>query len=176
MNYFDIPFTPVEVDPLSMKPCPPVPGQDKNARKQVPVARLGHEIIGDSSKIIDRIHLLQQGTRDQNQLTAFYGNPDAKPWLEWADKTLAVRIYPNLCKTYASARLAFNYVHSVPSFSLQQKLLNAYVSSLGMWLAQSKIKKKYNIADPHLELSNTLKHLEHALGYCIDLCCVRLKF
>jgi hypothetical protein len=58
---------------------------------------------------------------------------------EWADKQLAVLLFPNITRNFSESYQAFSYVQSVDSFSALDKLANQVLGSTAMWAAQGKV-------------------------------------
>merc|ERR1712014_509325 len=52
----------------------------------------------------------------------------------------------------------------VPAFSLVSRASNRAVGALAMWLANGKLKKKYNITDERKQLMDTVKVWTDAVG------------
>ena len=114
----------VQVDPLSKRELPAVPGTDPKARKQVPVAEINGQVIGGSENIVNElITELDQPSSPRPDFFHGVDNPLCQEWNEWADKTLAVRMYPNLCKNYSSAKEAFSYVNQITSWPTHTRLV-----------------------------------------------------
>ncbi|CAN0121869.1 unnamed protein product, partial [Heterosigma akashiwo] len=77
----------------------------------------------------------------------------------WADRKLAVLLFPNITRSFAEARQAFAYIQDVPTFSTPQKIANVVLGSTAMWLAQGKLKKKYGIEDERQALYSEVANL-----------------
>ena len=74
-------------------------------------------------------------------------NPEISRWLEYADKELAVLLFPNITRTMLESWEAFGYINSVPHFHAFQKIILRSTGAFAMRLANGKIKKKYSIQD-----------------------------
>ena len=68
-------------------------------------------------------------------------NKTAQDWIHFANTELAVLLYPNLCSTLSKSYHAFEYVHTVPQFSIVQQWSIRLVGSLAMYLAASRVKR-----------------------------------
>ena len=68
-------------------------------------------------------------------------NKTAQDWIHFANAELAVLLYPNLCSTLSKSYYAFEYVHTVPQFSIVQQWSIRLVGSLAMYLAASRVKR-----------------------------------
>jgi len=75
-----------------------------------------------------------------------------------------VLLFPNLTRTFSESYQAFGYVNDVPGFSMADKLANRWIGATAMWLAQGKIKKKYNIDDEREALATCINQWVSALG------------
>ncbi|EKX30989.1 hypothetical protein GUITHDRAFT_122806, partial [Guillardia theta CCMP2712] len=84
-------------------------------------------------------------------------------WMDWADKELAVLLFPNLTRSFSESYEAFSYVQEVPTFSLLDKYSNHVAGATAMWLAQGKLKKKYKIEDERAALASSLSKWADAL-------------
>ena len=74
-------------------------------------------------------------------------DPDIAKWLEFADKRLAVLLFPNITRNMLESWEAFGYINGVPHFNPLQKILLRVTGAVAMRLANGKIKKKYAIDD-----------------------------
>lgn len=72
-------------------------------------------------------------------------HPEIAPWIEYADKQLAVLLFPNITRNLVESWEAFGYINQVPHFNPLQKLGLRVTGALAMRLANGKIKKKYQI-------------------------------
>ena len=79
-------------------------------------------------------------------------DPEIRKWLDYADKRLAVLLFPNITRNIFESWEAFGYINGVPHFNPIQKLVLRTTGALAMRLANGKIKKKYNIEDERAAL------------------------
>ena len=95
-------------------------------------------------------HILSQ-MKANNVLTAeelsAFNSAEAQDWAKWSDSKLAVLLFPNITRNFSESFQAFTYVKNVPEFSFVEQLSNQWIGSFFMWMAQGKIKKKYDIDD-----------------------------
>ncbi len=98
------------------------------------------EQINDSSVIINE--LLSELSESER---AEIGNPEIAKWLDFADKRLAVLLFPNITRNMMESWQAFGYINEVPHFTGLQKFGLRIAGSVAMRLANGKIKKKYDI-------------------------------
>eukprot|EP00501_MAST-03F_sp_TOSAG23-6_P001019 GSMAST32.ASY1.ANO1.1059.1 assembled CDS len=151
LDYASVPYQTVEVDPLSK-------GELKFSKdyKKVPIARIGNEIVTESGTIMKKIIESEALQEKMSTTSSDFLSPSAHKWAEWADKELAVLLYPNLVRSLSESRDALKYVYSVPNFTLTQKILSHNIGSFAMWLASGKLKKKYGIVDERRSLYDAL--------------------
>lgn len=125
--------------------------------RKVPIAVIDGEQVNDSpliaSMLIDRMR--EQGVLSESD---HFCSPEALKWAEWSDSKLAVLLFPNITRSFGESYSAFSYVHDVQSFSTIEKWSNQLVGSFFMWLAQGKIKKKYEIDDERAAVIEILQH------------------
>lgn len=170
LDYYKIPYKTIEVNPLTKselsftKELPE--GHPAQKYKKVPLVRIGEDIVPDSPVVLERLvaDLSSHGVITPAQLARDFKDPKVAEWVTWADKELAVLLFPNLTRTLAQSYQAFGYVESVPHFSYADKLSNRLAGSLAMWLAQGKIKKKYNITDEEAALRTCMDRWTDAVG------------
>ena len=137
-----VPYETTEVNPLTKKEIKEWSG----GYRKVPIAVLAGEQINDSPVIANTLmdSLGTAGVLSKSELATFR-SPKALEWAEWSDKQLAVLLFPNITRSFSESYQAFGYVMDVPHFSNLDKWANQLIGSFFMWMAQGKIKKKYNI-------------------------------
>ncbi|KAG5177089.1 glutathione S-transferase [Tribonema minus] len=153
MDFLGIPYKVTEVNPLTKKEI-----KFSKDYQKVPIVRLDEQYLHDSPAIIQALldGLKARGAVSKDQLDAF-ASPDAMNWAEWADKQLAVLLFPNITRSFGESYQAFSYVQGVSTFSALDKAANQALGSFAMWMAQGKIKKKYNIEDEREALYGALR-------------------
>ncbi len=98
--------------------------------------------INDSSVIIREL-LTDLSESERAELS----NQEISKWLDFADKRLAVLLFPNITRNMLESWQAFGYINEVPHFTAIQKLGLRIAGSIAMRLANGKIKTKYAIED-----------------------------
>ena len=83
-----------------------------------------------------------------------HSDPEIAKWLDFADKRLAVLLFPNITRNMLESWEAFGYINGVPHFNPLQKIVLRATGALAMRLANGKIKKKYSIEDEREALVN----------------------
>ncbi|CAM9598355.1 unnamed protein product [Choristocarpus tenellus] len=159
MDFLGVPYSVTEVNPLTKKEI-----SFSEDYKKVPIMRMEGKFMRESSDIIQALldRLRETGAMTDTEHASFC-SPDAQRWAEWADKKLAVLLFPNITRNFSESYQAFSYIQDVKSFSFLDKVANQLIGSTAMWAAQSKIKKKYNIVDEREALFVALKDWTDAL-------------
>lgn len=69
--------------------------------KKVPIIRMGGELFKDSPVIIKALlaRLRETGGMSDEEYAVFC-SPDAEEWAVWADKELAVLLFPNITRNF----------------------------------------------------------------------------
>jgi microsomal prostaglandin-E synthase 2 len=129
LNFSKIPYQTIEVNPLTKAEIKWSQGYTK-----VPIATADDKHWFGSDDIV---HGVLNSTN--TKITSKKGD---EKWTKYAMDDLAPLLYPNLCNTLGNSYRAFDYVHSVPSFSTLQKFSIQSIGSLAMYMAASKIKRK----------------------------------
>lgn len=165
LDYLKLPYDQVEVDPLSKKELAFSPDYRK-----VPIVMVDGAQINDSGPIIEAIletleqkdFLTEQSMRQLREGAT--DAPEVKKWTEFADKKLAVLMYPNLCASFSSAYAAFGYAHSIEGWTLGRKLLIHLAGTLAGRAGSGRLKKKYNIDDERVALLDVIQQWVEQLG------------
>lgn len=154
LDWQKVAYSTVEVNPLSK-------AQIKQFKdyKKVPIAKVDGKQVNDSMQIISAVaSSLDTGIADS------LADPQTAKWLEFADKELAVLLFPNITRSFGESFEAFKYIADVPTFGAGAKAANQLAGSLAMWLANGKLKKKYNITDERKQLLDTVGRWTSAVG------------
>lgn len=89
----------VQVNPLTKKEI-----KFSEDYRKVPIVRMGGELFKDSPVIIDElIARLRETKVMSDEEHAVFCSSDAKKWAEWADKQLAVLLFPNLTRNFSES-------------------------------------------------------------------------
>ena len=156
MNWKGIPYEAIDVNPLTKAEISFSPSYRK-----VPIGMLllftssysrllvlfNDRQLNDSSVIMDE---LIESLRVSGKLPANFkgsSDPEIARWLQFADKQLAVVLFPNITRNMLESWEAFGYINRVSHFGYFQKIILRVTGSVAMRLANSKIKKKYSIID-----------------------------
>lgn len=151
LDYTGVDYVSIEVNPLSKSE---LSFTKEKEHKKVPVAVINGEVVAESSAIIDKITDLlthEKGIVAKKLDKSFYP-ADTVHWAEWADKKLAVMLYPNITRSMDESWECFQYADSVESWNLPMRQATRVVGTIAMSLANGKIKKKYGIVDERAEL------------------------
>ncbi|KAF8780716.1 hypothetical protein HU200_001321 [Digitaria exilis] len=139
LDYHDIPYKIVEVNPLSKKEI------KWSDYKKVPILTVDGEQLVDSSDIIN---ILQRRIRPDDDLT----NEDEAKWRRWVDEHLVHILSPNIYRTTSEALESFDYISKHGNFSFTERFAVKYAGAAAMYMVSKKLKKKYNITDERASL------------------------
>ncbi|KAL8241269.1 hypothetical protein R6Q59_014624 [Mikania micrantha] len=143
LDYFDVPYKVVEVNPFSKKEI------KWSEYKKVPILMVDGEPLVDSSAIID-----QMG----NKFIAVKGSSVASnddeenKWRRWVDDHLVHMLSPNIYRNTSEALESFDYIANNGNFNLYEKYSVKYAGAAAMYFVSKKLKKKYNITDERAAL------------------------
>lgn len=151
MDWQRLPYSTIEVNPLTKAEL-----KFSEQYKKVPIAVIDGMAVNDSSGILS--------TLAQGNVKEDLSNEETEKWLRWVDKELAVLLFPNITRSFSESFQAFRYIGEVQSFGLGAKAANQLAGSFAMWLANGKLKKKYNIVDERKQLRETLQSWTDAVG------------
>lgn len=154
LDWQKVGYSTVEVNPISkaeIKQFAPY--------KKVPAALVDGNQVTDSANILSTI-----ATAMDAKVADELADPEVQRWLEFADKELAVLLFPNITRSFGESFEAFGYISDVPTFGAGSKAANRLAGSVAMWLANGKLKKKYNITDERKQLLDTVNRWTDAVG------------
>ncbi|XP_078154850.1 glutathione S-transferase family protein [Carex rostrata] len=139
LDYHDIPYKVVEVNPLSKKEI------KWSDYKKVPILVVDGEQLVDSSEIINKLnHRINPNDAATNEEEA--------EWRRWVDDHLVHMLSPNIYRTTAEALESFDYFSKIGNFSFTEKFAVKYMGAAAMYMVAKKLKKKYNITDERAAL------------------------
>ncbi|KAF5734564.1 prostaglandin E synthase 2-like [Tripterygium wilfordii] len=144
LDYYDIPYKVVEVNPLSKKEI------KWSDYKKVPILMVDGEQMVDSSAIIDQLgeKILPNKTGD----IASDDDNEEKKWRGWVDNHLVHVLSPNIYRNTSEALESFDYITSNGNFSFFEKVSVKYAGAAAMYFVSKNLKKKYNITDERAAL------------------------
>ncbi|KAE8696786.1 putative BOI-related E3 ubiquitin-protein ligase 2-like [Hibiscus syriacus] len=139
LDYYNIPYKIVEVNPISKKEI------KWSDYKKVPILKVDHEQMVDSSDIIDKLFL---------RINPDSSIPDGeeKKWREWVDNHLVHVLSPNIYRSTSEALESFDYITTHGNFSFTERLVAKYAGAAAMYFVSKKLKKKHNITDERAAL------------------------
>ncbi|PKA54042.1 microsomal prostaglandin-E synthase 2 [Apostasia shenzhenica] len=151
LDYHDIPYKVVEVNPFSKKEI------KWSDYKKVPILMVDGEQLVDSSDIIDKLsHKINLDSAVVN------GDEEAK-WRRWVDEHLVHVLSPNIYRTTSEALESFDYITTHGNFSFTERLTAKYAGAGVMYMVSKKLKKKYGITDERAALYNAARTWTAAL-------------
>ncbi|KAK3006663.1 hypothetical protein RJ639_017835 [Escallonia herrerae] len=154
LDYYDIPYKVVEVNPLSKKEI------KWSDYKKVPILVVDGEQLVDSSAIIDK---LGEKITPKKVTSAVIENDEEKKWRQWVDSHLVHILSPNIYRNTSEALESFDYITSNGNFSYSEKFTVKYVGAAAMYFVSKKLKKKYNISDERAALYEAAETWVNAL-------------
>ncbi|KAA0058142.1 prostaglandin E synthase 2-like [Cucumis melo var. makuwa] len=143
LDYYDIPYKVVEVNPLSKKEI------KWSDYKKVPILVVDGEQLVDSSAIIDQ--LSHRVLSDKNVSSVSEDDEETK-WRRWVDNHLVHILSPNIYRNTSEALESFDYITSNGNFGFAEKISVKYAGAAAMYFVSKKLKKKYNITDERAAL------------------------
>lgn len=160
LDLHNVPYETVEVNPLNKAEYKPWSDYRKVPVAMVlaPGAEGSGDQINDSAVISEKLLDALQGASGASKELAAFRSAQALEWATWSDKHLAVLLFPNITRSFGESYEAFGYVWDVPHFSRLDKGLNQFIGAFAMWMAQGKIKKKYDIDDERAALKTAITH------------------
>lgn len=143
LDYYDIPYKVVEVNPFSKKEI------KWSDYKKVPILVVDGEQLVDSSAIIDQ--LSQKVLSDKNSSSVSEDDEETK-WRRWVDNHLVHVLSPNIYRNTSEALESFDYIANNGNFGFAEKITVKYAGAAAMYFVSKKLKKKYNITDERAAL------------------------
>ncbi|GMF53375.1 unnamed protein product [Phytophthora fragariaefolia] len=158
LDYLQIPYEVVEVNPLTKKET-----KAFTDYRKVPVVRIDDEVVVDSSAIISRLRELvpaPEGSHQQDEDAL----QEEEHWCQWVDKKLIVLTPPNIYRTVPEALQAFDYCLTEGKFTAMERRMSKYAGAVIMYLIAKRSKKKYGIDDERQALYLALDSWVEAIG------------
>ncbi|KAL6181427.1 hypothetical protein ACLB2K_048082 [Fragaria x ananassa] len=148
LDYYDIPYKIVEVNPLSKKEI------KFSEYKKVPILMVDGEQLVDSSDIIDTLteKILPDRAGERVAVSTSNADDEEKKWRKWVDSHLVHMLSPNIYRNTSEALESFDYITSNGNFSYTEKITVKYAGAAAMYFVSKKLKKKYNITDERASL------------------------
>ncbi|KAF2309122.1 hypothetical protein GH714_000674 [Hevea brasiliensis] len=143
LDYYDIPYKVVEVNPISEKEI------KWSDYKKVPILMVDGEQLVDSSVIIDKLG--SKVSKKKIDLASSNGGEEEK-WRRWVDNHLVHVLSPNIYRNTSEALESFDYITSNGNFSFTEKITVKYAGAAAMYFVSKNLKKKYNITDERAAL------------------------
>ncbi|XP_047340562.1 prostaglandin E synthase 2-like [Impatiens glandulifera] len=143
LDYYDIPYKVVEVNPISKKEI------KWSEYKKVPILVVDGQTLVDSSDIIDK---LSDRIHPKKTAGSIPEDDEEIKWRRWVDNHLVHVLSPNIYRNTSEALESFDYITSNGNFSFTEKLTVKYAGAAAMYFVSKKLKKKYNITDERAAL------------------------
>ncbi|KAG2385128.1 uncharacterized protein HKW66_Vig0122200 [Vigna angularis] len=159
LDYYDIPYKVVEVNPLSKKEI------KWSEYQKVPILMVDGEQLNDSSAIIDKLGLKILSKKIPESTS----EDEETKWRRWVDNHLVHVLSPNIYRNTTEALESFEYITSnvagvqvahrslvqvsgTGNFSYIEKLSVKFAGAAAMYFVSKNLKKKYNITDERAAL------------------------
>ncbi|KAK3440720.1 hypothetical protein EUGRSUZ_B01000 [Eucalyptus grandis] len=157
LDYYDIPYKVVEVNPISKKEI------KWSDYKKVPILMVDGEQLVNSSDIIDKLGRKILPERSAKPATEDADDEERK-WRRWVDNHLVHVLSPNIYRNTSEALESFDYITSNGNFSFTEKITVKYAGAAAMYFVSKNLKKKYNITDERAALYDSVETWVDALN------------
>lgn len=155
LDYYDIPYKVVEVNPISKKEI------KWSDYKKVPILVVDGEQLVDSSAIIDQFN---EKLFHKKPTSSASVEDEEQKWRKWVDSHLVHVLSPNIYRNTSEALESFDYITSNGNFSFTEKITVKYAGAAAMYFVSKKLKKKYNITDERAALYEAAETWVNALN------------
>ncbi|KAJ4963309.1 hypothetical protein NE237_023248 [Protea cynaroides] len=143
LDYYDIPYKVVEVNPISKKEI------KWSDYKKVPILTVDGEQLVDSSDIINK---LCRKVHPEKSVDSVRDDDEENKWRRWVDSDLVHVLSPNIYRSVSEALESFDYITSKGNFSFTEKITAKYAGAAAMYFVSKNLKKKHNITDERAAL------------------------
>ena len=165
LDYYNVPYTVVEVNPLLKSEI-----KWSKTYKKVPIVTLGGDTLTNSSDIMRG--LKAEYGRPGGRASLFGGGAareaaekEEAKWLRWVDDSLVHYLSPNIYRNATEAMQAFDYIVQEGNFGFWERTAARYSGAVAMYaLTHLRLKKKYNIVNEREELYEKLEEFVDAIG------------
>ncbi|CAI9116958.1 OLC1v1018257C1 [Oldenlandia corymbosa var. corymbosa] len=144
LDYYDIPYKVVEVNPISKKEI------KWSDYKKVPILMVDGEQMVNSSEILDELSQ-RIDSRDKVDESSDEAGEE-KQWRGWVDNHLVHLLSPNIYRSPSEALESFDYIASHGNFSFTERIVAKYAGAAAMYFVSKKLKKRHNITDERAAL------------------------
>lgn len=164
LDYHNIPYTAVEVDPLRKKALAAFPP----TYRKVPIAVIDGRQVNGSGDIIAALDAVVHPAPAATAGDGAAATPAAPAsggmshseeelrWLTWVDEKLVKLLPPNIYRSMPESLQTFDYVSECMDFTAVQKVAIRYVGAAAMYGVAKKLKKKYAIEEPRAALYDAI--------------------
>ncbi|ERN08494.1 prostaglandin E synthase 2 isoform X3 [Amborella trichopoda] len=155
LDYHDIAYKVVEVNPLSKK-------QIKwSDYKKVPILTVDGEPLVGSSDIVDH---LRKRIHPNTPVLEDYADSEEKKWCRWVDDHLVHVLSPNIYRSTSEALESFDYITEHSNFTSTERWTVKYAGAAAMYLVSKRLKKRHNITDERAALYEAAETWVEALN------------
>lgn len=142
LDYHDLPYKIVEVNPLSKKEI------KWSDYKKVPILMVDGKQLNDSSAIIDKLDIQIHPAKASLPTDT----EEEEKWRRWVDEHLVHVLSPNIYRSVSEALESFDYITTHGNFTTLERWTGKYVGAAAMYFVSKKLKKKHNITDERASL------------------------
>nr|XP_016510195.1 PREDICTED: prostaglandin E synthase 2-like [Nicotiana tabacum] len=140
LDYYDIPYKIIEVNPISRKEI------KWSDYQKVPIVIVDGETMLDSSDIIDKLFEKVRSADSTSDAD------EESKWRKWVDNHLVHVLAPNIYRTTSEALESFEYITSHGNFGFTERFTVKYGGAASMYFVSKRLKKRYNITDERAAL------------------------
>lgn len=152
LDYHNIPYKVVEVDPLRKTELK----QFSDGYRKVPIAIVNGAQINGSANIIDHVHEKVKGEAAKIAIAE-------QKWVNWVDNHLIRLISPNIYRTVGESLQTFDYIANNAKFSAWQRASIKYSGAAVMYMIGKKKKGQYKIEDERMAMHDALAEWTEAV-------------
>eukprot|EP00249_Psilotum_nudum_P009819 c22174_g1_i1 orf=300-1295(+) len=157
LDYHDIPYRVVEVNPISKKEL------KWSEYRKVPILVVDGQQINDSSAIISTLNEKINPKRTGLAINASTAEEEEK-WRRWVDEHLVHVLSPNIYRSPSEALQSFDYITTHGNFTALERMMGKYVGAAAMYFIAKRLKKRHNIADERTALYEAAEQWMQALN------------
>jgi len=146
LDYHKLPYTVVEVNPLSKSEL------KWSTYKKVPVVKLDEEVVTGSSGIVSRLTAEVEAARKAGKaaprpkgVAAGVSAEEELVWRQWVDERLVKIMTANIYRNWNEAWETFTYITEQTNWSWGTRELARWSGALIMWQVGKKMPVKYGI-------------------------------
>jgi len=156
LDYYNIPYTVVEVHPLSK-------GEIKFSKtySKVPIVTVNGFQLNDSDAIINVLHNKLIKQKDPLAMSV---SEDVEKWRQWNNKSLLTLFSESVYPSWSDSLQAFDYISTHSKFPPLQQFFIRYSGAIAMLMVARRNKKKNGGRDARAELVVCVSEWMRSIG------------